>query len=318
MRGPRREGSPDVSGQAGPEPPAETVEIELAVPLDLRLTLRPFLSSRLDPTMHLEPGYAMRAWRTTDGPATLEVRHEGRVIRARAWGPGAAAAVAQVPALLGLDDRAADTFDAPALRPLRPRVAGLRIGRTGTLVDALVRAIVGQRVTVTAAQASLRALAAAHGEAAPGPGGMRTMPDAAGLLRLRTWEWHRLGLEDRRTTAIRRVADRADRIESLALDPPERVRELLCTIPGVGPWTVALATAFALGDTDAVPLGDMHIPGLVAWNLAGEARGDDARMLELLEPYRGQRWRVIRWLMAAGSEAPRFGARRALGPPPWK
>ena len=56
----------------------------------------------------------------------------------------------------------------------------------------------------------------------------------------------------------------------------------------------------ALGDDDAVSVGDFHIPNLVAWALAGEPRADDARMLELLEPYRGRRALVIRLLELSG------------------
>jgi 3-methyladenine DNA glycosylase/8-oxoguanine DNA glycosylase len=65
----------------------------------------------------------------------------------------------------------------------------------------------------------------------------------------------------------------------------------------------------AMGDPDAVPVGDYHLPSMVAWSLAGEPRADDARMLELLEPYRGHRGRVIRLLVAGGSAAPRRGPR---------
>ena len=54
-------------------------------------------------------------------------------------------------------------------------------------------------------------------------------------------------------------------------------------------------------------VGDFHLPNLVAWALAGEPRADDARMLELLEPYRGQRARVIRLLELSGIRAPRYG-----------
>ena len=56
-------------------------------------------------------------------------------------------------------------------------------------------------------------------------------------------------------------------------------------------------------------IGDYHLPHQVSWALTGEPRGDDARMLELLEPYRGHRGRVIRLLEAGGVTAPRFGPR---------
>jgi 3-methyladenine DNA glycosylase/8-oxoguanine DNA glycosylase len=61
----------------------------------------------------------------------------------------------------------------------------------------------------------------------------------------------------------------------------------------------------ACGDPDAVSLGDYHLPRLVAWLLAGEPTADDARMLELLEPYRGQRARVVALLEHAGHRPPR-------------
>jgi 3-methyladenine DNA glycosylase/8-oxoguanine DNA glycosylase len=85
-------------------------------------------------------------------------------------------------------------------------------------------------------------------------------------------------------------------------------------VEGVGPWTAALVAGEALGDPDAVPLGDYHLPHTVAWALAGEPRASDERMLDLLEPYRGQRDRVVRLLLAAGAHAPRFGPRRAIEP----
>jgi 3-methyladenine DNA glycosylase/8-oxoguanine DNA glycosylase len=70
--------------------------------------------------------------------------------------------------------------------------------------------------------------------------------------------------------------------------------------------------AVALGDPDAVSVGDYHLPHLVAWALAGKPRGDDALMLELLEPFRGNRGRVLRLLELGGHHAPRFGPRRPL------
>ena len=83
----------------------------------------------------------------------------------------------------------------------------------------------------------------------------------------------------------------------------------LTRYPGVGPWTAAEVTFRALGDPDAVSIGDFHLPNLVAFVLAGEPRGTDARMLELLEPWRGHRARVIRLLEASGLAAPRYGPR---------
>jgi len=81
---------------------------------------------------------------------------------------------------------------------------------------------------------------------------------------------------------------------------------------GVGPWTAAKVATVALGDADAVPVGDYHLPHMVAYALEGRARSTDERMLELLEPYRGHRARVIRLLTLSGIGAPRFGPKMPL------
>ena len=78
---------------------------------------------------------------------------------------------------------------------------------------------------------------------------------------------------------------------------------------GIGPWTVAEVARIALGDADAVSVGDFHVPNIVAWALAREPRGSDERMLELLEPYRPHRGRVQRLLETSGIRAPAFGPR---------
>ena len=87
--------------------------------------------------------------------------------------------------------------------------------------------------------------------------------------------------------------------------------DALRAFPGIGPWTAAEVGFRAFGDADAVSVGDFHIPNMVCWALAREPRGTDERMLELLEPYRGQRARVTRYLELAGIAAPRYGPRLA-------
>jgi 3-methyladenine DNA glycosylase/8-oxoguanine DNA glycosylase len=118
-----------------------------------------------------------------------------------------------------------------------------------------------------------------------------------------------VGLERRRAEVIRRVGARAAWLEAAVALPPVEAAARLMVVSGVGPWTAAETVRAALGDPDAVSVGDFHIPHTVSWALAGEARADDARMLELLEPYRGQRARVVRLLELAGITAPRYGPR---------
>jgi 3-methyladenine DNA glycosylase/8-oxoguanine DNA glycosylase len=118
-----------------------------------------------------------------------------------------------------------------------------------------------------------------------------------------------MGVERRRADVIRRAAARGAWLEG-ASDAAQATRRLT-SLAGIGPWTAAEVVRSAFGDPDAVSVGDFHIPNMVAWALAGEPRADDARMLELLEPYRGQRGRVQRYLEVGRVTAPRYGPRMA-------
>ena len=89
-------------------------------------------------------------------------------------------------------------------------------------------------------------------------------------------------------------------------------RRRIEAFPGIGPWTSAKVAQVALGDPDAVPVGDYHLPHSVAYALEGRVRSTDQRMLELLDPYRGHRARVIRLIGVAGITAPRFGPKMPL------
>ncbi len=288
--------------------------------LDLRRTLEIHARGRLDPSMRFEvSGSTWRATRTPDGPVTLLIEAREGIARARAWGPGSAWALAGLEGLLGLDD------EPTALVPRHPVVAaatrrtpGLRIGRTLAVLEALVPAILGQKVTGDEAHRTLRGLARAYGEDAPGPPGLRLPPAPEILAALPYHAFHPLGLERRRAELVRAVCRDAARLERLgaaaagpgaAPDARELAYRALRAFPGIGPWTAAEVGIRAFGDPDAVSVGDFHIPNMVSWALAGEPRGTDERMLELLEPYRGQRGRVIRLLELAGATAPRYGPR---------
>jgi 3-methyladenine DNA glycosylase/8-oxoguanine DNA glycosylase len=123
------------------------------------------------------------------------------------------------------------------------------------------------------------------------------------------FRFHRFGVERRRAEVVRAVCARAAALEALVELAPEEARRRLELFRGIGSWTSAEVTRLSLGDPDAVSLGDYHMPHVVAWALAGESRGTDERMLELLEPYRGQRGRVQRLLEASHIAPPSFGPR---------
>ena len=288
-------------------------ELVLDRPLDLQRTLSIHHRGGGDPTMRLSPGRAIRATRTLDGPATIELVQQGERITVETWGPGAERLLAAAPALVGLDDDRSG-FE-PALHPLVAdldrRHPGIRIGRTGAVLEALIPAILEQKVTGTEAWRGLRGLIRQWGEPAPGPYGLRLLPEPAALAAIPYHAFHPLGIERRRADLVRRVADRATRFEEIVHLPRDAAWARLTALPGIGPWTAAEVALRALGDPDAVSVGDFHLPNLVAFTLASEIRGDDARMVELLEPWRGHRARVIRLLEASGLRPPRFGPRYA-------
>ena len=293
-------------------PPALTARYEAPGPVDLRLTLAPLRHGRDDPTIRFEPDGVWLARPTASGPAAIRLATEGQTLTADAWGPGAESALAAVPDLAGLRDRPEllTTYHA-LVHELVRRFPGLRLPRTGQLLPALVPAVIEQKVTGLEAHAAYVALARRLGKPAPGPMPLLLPPTPADMAALPYFEFHPLGLERRRADLIRRISGQAAVIEALTALPPDVARTRLQSIPGIGPWTAAEATRIAFGDPDAVSVGDAHLPDLVAWALAGEARADDNRMLELLEPYRGQRARVVRLLEVAGIKIPRFGPRFA-------
>jgi 3-methyladenine DNA glycosylase/8-oxoguanine DNA glycosylase len=285
--------------------------VELSAPLELAATLWPLAHGTGDPTIRFAADGVWRAMRLPDGAATLQLRQLGpATLRVRAWGPGAEAGMAMITELVGgLDDPEALVPQHRVLRDTIRHHPGLRLPRTRRLFDALVPAIFEQKVTGVEARQAFRSLIYRHGDRAPGPARLWLQPAPATLAELPYYRMHVLGVERRRADLLRVVAREARRIEAAPTAPD--AQRLLRAIPGIGPWTTAEVLRVAWGDPDAVSVGDFHIPNLVAWALAGEARADDDRMLELLEAYRGQRGRVQRLLEASGVRIPRFGPRMA-------
>lgn len=287
----------------------------LSGPLDLRRTLAPLGRGPGDRTIRFAQGWVWRTTRTPDGAATVALTQAGDELRAEAWGPGSERALADVPALVGLhQDLNPLTAGHPTVAHLARRFPGVRIPRTGAVLESLVPAILEQKVIGEEARRALFELVRLHGEVAPGPPelGLRLPPTPTTLAALPYYAYHPLGVERRRAELIRRITSRASWFEAIVDLPLADAYARLTAVPGIGPWTAAEVAMRALGDVDAVSVGDFHLPNLVAFALAGEPRGTDARMLELLEPYRGQRARVIRLLELSGIRAPRYGPRLSL------
>ncbi len=297
-----------------------TRTIRPVLPVDLGLTLGPLRRGRSDPSMRILAGGGgvWRATRTPAGPATMHVRAapgEGAVTMT-AWGPGGPWALDALPALVGAtDDEAGFVPGRGVVGGLHRRLPGLRIGRSGAVVEALVASILEQKVVGVEARRSWAALVRALGEPAPGPAGpagMLVPPSPAVLAATPAWAFHRFGVERKRADTVRLACSCARRLEEVVDLGPADAALRLTALPGIGPWTAAEVGLVALGDADAVSVGDYHLPNQVAWALAGEARADDARMLELLAAWPGHRGRVVRLVVAGGGGAPRFGPRMPL------
>jgi 3-methyladenine DNA glycosylase/8-oxoguanine DNA glycosylase len=186
------------------------------------------------------------------------------------------------------------------------------MGRTERVFEALLPTILGQKVTVKEAKASYQRLVRRYGEPAPGPVELRLPPHPEQVAVLTYADLHPLGVERKRAATIIEAARRAKRLEAAVTMDAASADERIQAVRGIGPWTSAFVRGMALGDPDAVPVGDYHLPHTIAWALAREDRATDERMLELLEPYRGHRRRVMLLIKGAGISAPKYGPRTTL------
>ncbi|MFO7960353.1 MAG: hypothetical protein R6U94_05360 [Nitriliruptoraceae bacterium] len=293
------------------------VTVTTALPVELLATLRPLVAARHDPTIRIRASGFARAAHTPDGPGTIDAARQpdgGFLIHGH--GPGAGWLVDRVGGLLGAEDELAGFRAAahPTVARAHHRQPGLRMLRTGTVVDVLVPTIIAQRVTSLEAARSWTRLVRRLGCAAPGPFELLVPPDPATLRRVPAAVFHELGIERARARRIVDACRHVDELDAaLALPSAQRLARWLA-VPGVGPWTAAHLARVAAGDPDAVEVGDHNTKHLIAWNLAGEARGTDERMLALLAPFAGHRGRVVRLLGTAGQQPPRYGPRHRLYP----
>jgi len=290
--------------------PTRTVALD--GPLDLALTLGPLYRGPGDRTIRLTRGRAWLATRTPAGDATIAIAHEGGVLHCEAWGPGAEHLLDHAHELVGIGaERPSLDGPYPLVTDLVRRFPGVRLTRTGAVMASLLPAILEQKVTGGEARRAWFGLIRAHGVDAPGPPEyrLRLPPPDAALATLPYYAYHPFGVERRRAELIRRVSGRAAWFEAIVDLPLEVASARLTALPGLGPWTAAEVAVRALGDPDAVSVGDFHLKNLVSWALAGEPRGTDERMLELLAPYAGRRALVVRLLELSGLRLPRYGPR---------
>ena len=287
----------------------------LAGPYDLFGTLRFARLGKTDPTFELTTDAVARSFWLRGDPVTLRARLQGDALEVSAEGAAAEAACALAPTLLGWT---ADPFEArghPLLDRLSERHRGVRKVRTPHLGYDLIQTVMQQLIEWREAANAWRRLVQAFGHPAPGHSRLKLPPRYEEIASMSLSDLQGLGLSRKRSAVIRELGRIGHRLDGWADAPVETLRARLASIRGVGPWTVEHCLGFSLCADDVVPLGDYQLPHTVCWALAGEARGTDARMLTLLEPWAGARWSVLRLLFSGNVKVPRRGPRIAMGRP---
>ncbi len=296
------------------EAPDQLRRIPLAQPMPLHAGVHYMLGAMGDfPGARRVRDGALRSVRTPEGPATYAVRVRGGELEIQAWGAGATHVVDHLPDCLGVDDEPPPLPE--PIGALQRKHPGVRRLRALDPFEFLMSQVIHQRVSGKEAGRSWSRLIARFGDPAPGPGGLKLPLSDAQWKSLGTLELAEAGIELGRARTLQELAKRMHRIRPWLGLPPREAAGRLRKLPGVGPWTVTMMQGWALGDTDAVILGDDGVPALVGWNLADERDATDTRMVELLEPYRPHRFRVIMLLEAADRWPPRRGHRIAAPRP---
>ncbi len=281
------------------------------------ITLAPLRRGPRDPCFQVCDDGAI--WRTSllgSGEVTARIRRAAPdAVDCTAWGSGAQEFLEALPWMLGVDDDALDFVPCePTVAAAHRRVPHLRLGRTDRVLEALIPAVLEQRVPGVDAFRSWRVLVTKFGTTAPGPAAarMRVPPSAEVWQRIPSWEFHRANVDPRRARTVVGCAQRAASLERLAVLPAAQAREALTSLPGVGAWTAAETAQRAFGDADALSVGDYHVAKMIGWTLLGRPIVDDV-MVELLEPMRPHRHRVVRLLEVSGlAREPRRGPRLPL------
>ena len=266
---------------------------------------RTFSMQRLgpyDPTADLAHDCFRKAFFHHGAPAAIEICRDQDALQVTAHAANAQELLEETIAGLTQDDHYFNfaTEDRGLLR-LHSLLPGMRLLRVPWLYDITCSAILQQRIRTVDAMRDWRRIANRWG--APGPLNLRAFPPAEVLAQIPRFELERIGIDAKRAGALLRFA-RELRFIRLKSTDFATLRQQLLRVPGIGPWTAESVLGYGAGDVDAAIPGDLHLPRVICYALAGEFYGTDERMMELLEPFRGHRFRVIRLLSASGLDVP--------------
>lgn len=283
----------------------------------MKQTVTAFRIGSHDPTIEISDNDIWRTTVTPDGPATLHITNwRTHSPELETFGDGADWLHSRALDLLGASDVI------PAITPVHEQVSiaqkkfgELRLGKSHTPYHELLPTVLGQRVTSIEAVRQWREIVQAFGSPAPGPHShIRTPPAPDVIASLPYHAFHRFGIERKRADTLISVARHFDFLTRISREDstPQKLTAQLMLIPGIGVWTAAVAGGLAFGDPDALLVGDFHVKNTVAYALTGRIRGTDEEMVKTMEPYNGQRHRVVRWLQLNGVRAPARGPRRRI------
>ena len=302
---------------------------------DLWPTLRPLQRGAADPTMVRDQSGIWRGLLTPEGAASMRIQprveRSGVSIRVHTYGPGAAWAARTAPDLFGANDKP-DTF--------RMKLVGLRqdkgwsaeqqlaiefvareylrtswrLPRSHGVWEALLAAVLEQKVTSKESIGAWRALTCDFGDLAPGPVpvGLRVPPTPRQVRRVPSWRWRRMAVDRPRSDTLMRLCRMESALARLSQLELSKARTVLTNVRGVGDWTYAELAQRALGDADAVSVGDYHLARMVTYSILGRNDGTDQQMLHLLQPFAGDRYRAVRMIELVGRMPPRRGPRMSI------
>ena len=257
-----------------------------------------------DPTAESGTNLFRKAFLYRGAPATLEFQRAPEGLLVTALAPQAEALLEETLAGLAQDDcyRSFATDDSGIWRLHRSQ-PGLRLLRFPWLYEMTCSAILQQRVRTVDAMRDWRHITQRWGVAAPL--GLWAFPSVEILARVAQFELQALDIDAQRARTLLRFAQESRFVPLRTTLSFAELRDRLIRIPGIGPWTTESVLGYGAGDVDAAIPGDLHLPHVVCYALAGEIPGSDERMMELLEPFRGHRFRIIRLIYASGLAVPR-------------
>jgi len=292
----------------------DVLSVSLAVPsqYDLRRTMSILSSGRRDPTTESIAGGLLFSLLTPTGACAVRSVQSAQRLQIDIEGEGAKWLEPHLPALFGLKDDLLSFEPANPVREVAKQHPGIHLPRLPVVFHRLIQVVLHQLVTWEEAAYGWQEMTRRYGAAAPGDSGLLVGPTAATLKTLAYYDLVDCGILPRQARLILQLANESRRIDKVWSQGDDQLIAFLSRINGIGEWTLQTLRGSCLGDPDAVVTGDYGLPHIVTWFFKRQARGMDEEMLELLEPYRGHRYRVQQLLMHAGIQAPRCGPKMRL------